>query len=413
LKLNVTIRAIFLLFGPRHGALLITKCYKRFTEVIMQPKIAILSTYPPTQCGIATFSQSLVNGLLLQDARVDVVRLIDEPQLRPSKAVVHQHLAGQDLAVTTAVLNNYDVVMVQHEFGIFGGTDGDEVLLLMSKIRVPVIVVLHTVLTSPTAHQRFILQRIIELADALVTMTNTGKENLLEHYNVDPSLVHVIPHGSADLRSAHTKQVASGQPTILTWGLLSEGKGIEWGIDALAMLGDLTPKPRYVVAGQTHPKVKVREGEKYRNFLKERAVSNGVANDVQFVDKYMESEELKSLIQSADVILLPYDSRDQVTSGVLVEAMVAGKPIISTRFPHATELLADGSGALVDQFDPRGIAEALRLLLTDKFQANRMQSRSEKKADSFLWPAVSKDYLALVSSLSDNFLMDVPSFVVS
>jgi glycosyltransferase involved in cell wall biosynthesis len=379
----------------------------------MQPKIAILSTYPPTQCGIATFSQSLVNGLLSQNARVDVVRLIDEPQLRPSKAVVHQHLAGQDLSVTRTVLNNYDVVIVQHEFGIFGGTDGDEVLLLMSKIHVPMIVVLHTVLTSPTFHQRFVFERIIELADALVTMTDTGRENLLKHYNVDPALVHVIPHGSADLRSVSPKKVGGNQPTILTWGLLSEGKGIEWGIDALAMLSDLIPKPRYIVAGQTHPKVKAREGEKYRTFLKERAARNGVMDDLQFIDTYLESESLKTLIQSADVILLPYDSRDQVTSGVLVEAMVAGKPIISTRFPHATELLADGSGALVDQCDPKGIADALRLLLTDKAHASRMQSRSEKKADSFLWPAVSKDYLGLAGSLSDKFLIDVPSFVVS
>ena len=400
-------------YSAIRGALNITKRYKRFTEVAMQPKIAILSTYPPTQCGIATFSQSLVNGLLSQNSNVDVVRLIDEPQPRPSKAVVHQHLAGRDLSVTRTVLNNYDVVIVQHEFGIFGGTDGDEALLLMSKIHIPMIVVLHTVLTTPTDHQRFVFERIIELADALVTMTNTGRENLLKHYNVNPALVHVIPHGSADLRSVSPKKVGSGQPTILTWGLLSEGKGIEWGIDALAMLGDLTPKPRYIVAGQTHPKVKAREGEKYRNFLKERAASNGVMNDLQFIDTYLESAALKALIQSVDVILLPYDSSDQVTSGVLVEAMVAGKPIISTRFPHALELLGDGSGALVDQFDPKGIADALRLLLTDRDHARRMQSRSEKKADSFLWPTVSKDYLGLASSLWEKFFKEVPSFVVS
>lgn len=379
----------------------------------MKPKIAVLSTYPPTQCGIATFSQSLVNGLLSQNASVDVVRLIDEPQPRPSKAVVHQHLAGRDLSVTRTVLNNYDVVIVQHEFGIFGGTDGDEILHLMSQIHLPMIVVLHTVLTSPTVHQRIVLARIIELADALVTMTNTGRENLLKHYNVDPALVHVIPHGSADLRSVTPKKVDSEQPTILTWGLLSEGKGIEWGIDALAMLKDLTPRPRYIVAGQTHPKVKASEGEKYRNFLIERAASNGVSDDLQFIDNYLESESLKTLIQSADVILLPYDSREQVTSGVLVEAMVAGKPIISTRFPHAIELLGDGSGVLVDQFDPKAIADALRLLLTDKDHVRGMRLRSEKKADKFLWPNVSKDYFRVAESLWAKFLDDVPSFVVS
>jgi len=379
----------------------------------MKPKIAVLSTYPPTQCGIATFAQSLVNGLLSQNRSVDVVRLIDQPEHRPSKAVVHQHLGGRELTVTRTVLNNYDVVIVQHEFGIFGGTDGDEVLGLMSKIHLPMIVVLHTVLTAPTDHQRYVMRRIIEMASALVTMTNTGRSNLIKYYNVDPGLVHVIPHGSADLRCEDANKISNERPTILTWGLLSQGKGIEWGIDSLGMLSDLTPRPRYIVAGQTHPKVKEREGEKYRNFLIERAASNGVADDLEFIDSYLESASLKKLIQSADVILLPYDSREQVTSGVLVEAMVAGKPIISTRFPHATELLGDGSGILINQCDSQGIADALRLLLTDQEHVNGMQMISEKKAESFLWPTVSKDYLGLADSLWTTFLEDLPTLVVS
>ena len=264
----------------------------------MKPEIAILSTYPPTQCGIATFSQSLVNALLRQDAKVNVVRLIDEPSYRPSKAVIRQHLAGHELSVTRAVLNRHDVVIVQHEFGIFGGEDGEEILYLISEIHVPVIVVMHTVLTTPTEHQRFIFERIIDRADALVTMTNAGRDNLLNHYEVDPERVHVISHGSADLRSENLKRTDNARPTILTWGLLSEGKGIEWGIDALALLADLNPKPRYIVAGQTHPKVKAREGERYRNFLLKRATDNGVIDDVEFVDSYLESEALKTLIQS-------------------------------------------------------------------------------------------------------------------
>lgn len=377
----------------------------------MKPEIAILTTYPPTQCGIATFSQSLVNALLRQDARVNVVRLIDEPSYRPSKAVIRQHLAGQELSVTRAVLNRHDVVIVQHEFGIFSGADGEEILYLISEIHVPVIVVMHTVLTAPTEHQRFIFERIIDRADALVTMTNAGRDNLLKHYKVDSERVHVIPHGSADLRSINLKPTDSTRPTILTWGLLSEGKGIEWGIDALAMLGDLNRKPRYIVAGQTHPKVKAREGERYRNFLLDRAVTDGVSDDVEFIDSYLESEALKTLIQSADVILLPYDSQDQVTSGVLVEAVVAGKPIVSTRFPHAVELLADGSGFLVNQCDSRGIADALQLLLTDQMQANQMRICSGEKAELFLWSAVSQGYLELATTLWEKNLAEVPRFV--
>jgi glycosyltransferase involved in cell wall biosynthesis len=394
------------------GELIITNRDNVFLEVVMKPEIAMLSTYPPTQCGIATFSQSLVNALLRQDAKVNVVRLIDEPSYRPSKAVIRQHLAGHELSVTRAVLNRHDVVIVQHEFGIFGGEDGEEILYLISEIHVPVIVVMHTVLTAPTEHQRFIFERIIDRADALVTMTNAGRDNLLNHYEVDPERVHVIPHGSADLRSVNLTRSDNARPTILTWGLLSEGKGIEWGIDALAMLGDLNPKPRYIVAGQTHPKVKAREGEKYRNSLLERATKNGVIEDVEFIDSYLESEALKALIQSADVILLPYDSQDQVTSGVLVEAMVAGKPIVSTRFPHAVELLSDGSGSLVDQFDPRGIADALQLLLTDQEQASQMRISSGEKAESFLWSAVSQDYLEVATTLWEKNLAEVPRFVL-
>jgi glycosyltransferase involved in cell wall biosynthesis len=379
----------------------------------MKPKIAMLSTYPPTQCGIATFAQSLVNGFLGQNVSVDVVRLIDEPTYFPSRAVIRQHLSGQDGSATRAVLNNYDVVVVQHEFGIYGGEDGEEILDLISEVHVPMIFVLHTVLTAPTAHQRFVFERILELADALITMTNSGRANLITHYDVDPTRVHVIPHGSADLRCKSSQRIDGTRPVVLTWGLLSEGKGVEWGIDALAMLGNLNPKPRYIVAGQTHPKVRAKEGEKYREFLLSRAAENDVSEDVEFINSYMESQALKKLIQLADVILLPYDSHDQVTSGVLVEAMVAGKPIVSTRFPHAVELLADGSGYLVDQCDSKGMADALRSLLTDEKQVSQMLINSEEKAESFLWSAVSQGYLELATELWEKNLAQATNFFVS
>ena len=379
----------------------------------MKQKIAVLSTYPPTQCGIATFAQSLVNGLLGQDVNVDVVRLIDEPTYFPSRAVIRQHLSGQDGSATRAVLNNYDVVVVQHEFGIYGGEDGEEILDLISEVHVPMIIVLHTVLTAPTDHQRFVFQRILELADALITMTNSGRDNLITHYDVDPTRVHVIPHGSDDLRCKRSQRIDGTRPVVLTWGLLSEGKGVEWGIDALAMLGNLNPKPRYIVAGQTHPKVRAKEGEKYREFLLRRAAENGVSEDVEFINCYLESQALKKLIQQADVILLPYDSYNQVTSGVLVEAMVAGKPIISTRFPHAVEMLADGSGYLVDQFDSKGMADALRSLLTDQEQVDRMLLNSDEKAESFLWSAVSQSYLKLAKVLWEKNLARSTNFFVS
>lgn len=368
----------------------------------MIPRLAVIGTYPPTQCGIATFSHSLVASLQGLGVDVGVVRLMDEPGRRTDAAVVHHHVGGRGVAATGDVLNRFDVVVVQHEFGIFHGTDGDEVLRLVDRIVVPVIVVLHTVLTNPSDNQRFVMQGLIDKADRLVTMTETGRTNLIEHYAVDEGVVCVIPHGSADLRSSETNLRSDGSSTILTWGLLSEGKGIEWGIEALALLSDLEPRPRYVVAGQTHPKVRAREGERYRESLVARAEANGVSDRVEFVDEYLDADRLAALIHAADVVLLPYDSRDQVTSGVLVEAMVAERPIVSTRFPHAIELLSDGSGELVDQCDPAGIATAVRSILTDRAHAQHLLDLAERKAAAFLWPNVAREYLVLAGQLDDE-----------
>jgi glycosyltransferase involved in cell wall biosynthesis len=365
----------------------------------MKPRIAVLGTYPPTQCGIATFSQSLVNALVLQHAQVGVVRLLEAPEPRPSAAVIHQHVAGQNANVTANVINHYDAVVVQHEYGIFGGEDGAEILEILAKIKVPKVVVLHTVLRTPTRHQKIVMRGIIDGADVLVTMTQTAKQYLIEGYAVEPDHVKVIPHGSADLRTQSVGLKRSLRPTILTWGLISQGKGIEWGIKALAQLSDLSPRPRYVVAGQTHPKVINYEGERYRNSLQMIAERCGVADDVIFVDKYLDAQSLRTLIQAADIVLLPYDSTEQVTSGVLVEAVVAGKPIVATKFPHALELLSDGSGELVNQRDARDMAEAMRKILVDVKHAQSLRKRAAAKVQSLLWTSVGEDYLSVLDTL--------------
>ena len=365
----------------------------------MKPRIAVLGTYPPTQCGIATFSQSLVNALILQQAQVNVVRLLDSYEPRPSAAVVHQHVAGQGANVTANVINHHDAVLVQHEYGIYGGEDGEEVLDILAKVRVPKVVVLHTVLRNPTRHQKVVMQGLIDAADVLVTMTQTAKQYLLNGYSVNANHIKVIPHGSADLRTPNVGLKRPLRPTILTWGLISQGKGIEWGIEALAGLTDLSPRPRYVVAGQTHPKVINYEGERYRNTLLQKAEQCGVQDDVVFVDKYLDAQSLRTLIQAADIVLLPYDSTEQVTSGVLVEAVVAGKPIVSTKFPHALEMLSDGSGELVNQGDAEDMAKAMRKILTDVKHAQSLRKRASAKVHSLLWTSVGQDYLSVLDQL--------------
>lgn len=365
----------------------------------------MISTYPPTQCGIATFARSLTEGLDSQGAEVGVARLVDKPQLRPSDVVVHQHIAGVPPFATTTILNSYDVVIVQHEFGIFDGHDGDEVLGIMAGLRVPIILVTHTVISNPRLHQRYVFQHALDLASSVVTMTEAGRRALIRNYQIEPRKVRVIPHGSADLRSSNSRGAADDAPVVLTWGLLGRGKGIEWGIDAMRMLQDDGISARYVIAGQTHPKVKSSEGEAYRESLRNRATALGVADKVEFIDSYLDSHSLASVIKEATVLMLPYDSRDQVTSGVLIEAMVTGKPVISTRFPHAVELLGDGTGELVDQADASGLAQALARVLTDEAHAESMRTLAQGKAERFLWPSVARDYLLLSEALvSDSGL---------
>jgi glycosyltransferase involved in cell wall biosynthesis len=366
----------------------------------------VLSTYPPTQCGLATFSRALVGSLRSPTDRVSVAAVVDSGQADFPAEVRHQWVRGESSGATaTAVyLNTFDVVIVQHEYGIFGGPDGADVLDVVRSLTVPVVVVLHTVLAAPSLRQRAILDELVLRCDRVVTMTHTARRRLLDHYRADPAKVRVVPHG-ADARHAMATQERGAEvnrrPMILTWGLLGEGKGIEWGISAMAALRDLDPLPRYHVVGQTHPKVAERDGEAYRKALEARAASLGVEDLVEFDARYIAPDELRRIVQAADIVLLPYDSRDQVTSGVLVEAVTAGKPVVSTGFPHAVELLSGGAGLIVDRQNPTAIAAALRRLLTEPGLAGRMSGHARRLAPDLSWSAVAEQYRQLSAGVLD------------
>ncbi len=361
---------------------------------------ALLSTYPPTQCGLATFAAALRAHLPRPGDRVAVVRVLDEPAPRVASEVVHHLVAGSvDSAAAAAdVLNGFDVVIAQHEYGIYGGPDGQEVVPLLEALYVPSIVVLHTVLSRPTPRQRRILEEVIAAASAVVTMTQTARSRLLDIYGTDAEKVFVIPHGAADNRVAVSSDGAV-RPRVLTWGLLGPGKGIEHAIDSMGLLRDHGLHADYQVAGQTHPRVLDRDGEAYRWALQARARSRGVADRVHFDGRFLPAGALARLISAADVVLLPYDSPEQVTSGVLIEAVTAGKPVVSTCFPHAVELLGGGAGLLVGRQDPAGIARALRRVLTEPGLSARMSRYSADLAPQLLWPAVARSYRELASSL--------------
>jgi glycosyltransferase involved in cell wall biosynthesis len=359
-----------------------------------------LSSYPPTQCGLATFSAAMLRSLTTAGSgdRGGVVRVVDGPtrSARPH-VVAHLDRTAGSAGRAAAALNTFDVAIVQHEFGIYSGADGEDLLDLLAAVRIPVVVVAHTVLAEPTPHQRQTLERVVAAAEAVVTMTVAARDRLVRGYRVDSTKVSVIPHG-ADLPGSATP-LDDGRPLILTWGLLGPGKGIEWAVDGLQRIRRLCPLPRYVVAGQTHPQVRAHQGERYRLQLGLRAKAGGVSHLVSFPGAYLDEQALAAMVHRASVVLLPYDSREQVSSGVLVEAVAAGKPVIATRFPHAVEVLSSGAGILVPQYDGPAIGDALHRILTDPDLAGRMSDEARRRAAAMSWSTVAGTYRRLAHKL--------------
>lgn len=366
----------------------------------MPRSIGLLGTYPPTQCGIASFAHSLVRNLdkAGTGTTVGVVRVMDAAGAPVPGMVgsLRTDVSGTELAAADA-LNTFDVAIVQHEYGIYGGPDGDQLLAVLEHIRVPVVVVAHTVLARPTPRQATVLAQIVAASDAVVVMTDAARDRLVALYAADPDRVSVIRHG-ATVR-VRGERLVKRSPLVLTWGLLGPGKGIEWAIDALPRLRRLSPRPSYVVAGQTHPRVREHQGEAYRHMLQQRATDAGVADMVRFEDSYVDEGVLGRLIGRADVVVLPYDSTEQVTSGVLVEAVAAGKPVVATAFPHAVELLSSGAGLVVPHRDGQALGQALYRVLTEPGQALRMRAQAARIAPGLDWPSVADQYLALAATV--------------
>lgn len=358
------------------------------------PSFGILSTYPPTPCGLATFTMSLADGLSANGADVSVVRVADGSPA-PSSRVVGELVNGSaaSVAASCELLNQSDIAVIQHEYGIYGGADGDEVVDIIGGLRVPSIVVAHTILKNPTPHQRSVFESIAELADQVVVMSEVANQRLRHGFNIDRRKITTIPHGATVPGRVALKR--SGRPTLLTWGLLGPGKGIERVIDVMGPLQELPGQPRYLVAGRTHPKVLAAEGEAYRDALAEQARTGGVASSVSFDPDYRGVLSLVALVQSAAAVVLPYDSTDQVTSGVLVDAIACGRPVVATAFPHAVELLGSGAGIVVGHDDPDALAGALRRLLTDPRVAGSMAAEARRLAPTMAWKSVAGSYLSL------------------
>ncbi len=306
--------------------------------------------------------------------------------------------SATSVAAASQLLNGSDIAVVQHEYGIYGGADGDEVVDIIGALHVPVIVVAHTVLKDPTPNQRWVLESIAAMAAQVVVMSEAARQRMCFVFDVDPRKVTTIAHGAA-VPMKVAPRARSDRPTLLTWGLLGPGKGIERVIEAMGSLRDLPVRPRYLIAGRTHPKVLAADGEAYRNARAEQARLGGLSDSVSFDASYRDVSSLTELIQSSAVVVLPYDSTEQVTSGVLVDAIASGRPVVATAFPHAVELLASGAGMVVGHDDPDALASALFRLLTEPQLAAEMAAEALRLAPRMAWPIVATAYLDLAHHL--------------
>ena len=368
--------------------------------------VAFIGNSLPRRCGIATFTTDLRQAVASSrpGLRTTVVAMTDHGNVYdyPPEVEfqVYDHLQD-DYGRVARALNaaKVDVVCLQHEFGIFGGAAGSHVLSLISPLNMPVVTTLHTVLSAPTPIQRSVMERIIEMSSRVVVMAEKARELLETVYNAPSDKTLVIPHGIPDYPFVEPDEAKAAlgfadRPVILTFGLLSPNKGIEVMIDAMPSILRSRPDAVYVVLGATHPNLVRQQGEAYRESLKARARGVGVEDNVVFLDQFVDRATLLRFISMCDVYVTPYLNEAQMTSGTLAYSYGLGKPVVSTPYWHARELLADGKGILVPFGDTKAIGEEIARLLSDDDRRQAMRERAYAGSRSMTWERTAERYLA-------------------
>ena len=362
--------------------------------------IALIGNFLPRKCGIATFTTDTYTALKARfpDVAVDVYAMDDHPGRydypEAVVAAIDQHDRASYLAAARAIeASGAQAIWLQHEYGIYGGEAGEHILTLLDRVPLPLVVTLHTVLEKPSDKERAVLEGLLRRAGRVIVMAERGREILTRVYGANPRSIAVIPHGVPDRPFADPNAFKgrfgwSGKRVILTFGLLAPGKGIETVIEAMPSVVAEHADAVYVVLGATHPNLVAHEGEKYRDRLKERARDLGVAANVAFIDAFVDHDDLIDYLQAADIYVTPYLNPAQITSGTLSYAVGVGKPVISTPYVHATEILADGHGVLVDFKDNGAFAREINSLLGSERNITRLAQRAYERGRTMTWPRV-------------------------
>ena len=374
-------------------------------------RLALIGNYLPRMCGLATFTTDCHVALRdrFPDVAVDVYAMDDHPGRYAYPPAVTAAIAQDDPSAYVAAARQIEAsgaqaIWVQHEYGIYGGTAGDYLLTLLDRTTLPVIVTLHTILEKPNADERRVMEALLRRAARVVVMAERGRDILRRVYGASPRQVAMIPHGVPDralLDPATLKPRFgwAGRQVILTFGLLAPNKGIETMIEAMPAIAARHPNVLYTVLGSTHPNLVAHEGEAYRDRLKALAADLGVSNHVSFIDEFFHHDQLIDYIQAADIYATPYNNPAQITSGTLAYAIGVGKAVISTPYVHATEILADGHGVLVDFGDVVAFAREIDRLLTSDRDRNRLMQRAYERGRTMIWPRLAEAMMNEIGSI--------------
>lgn len=389
-------------------------------------RVAIVSTYQPRHCGLAVFSGDLRAALLEADSSlaVDIVSISrgDNSRSHPPEVVatIRQEVASDYRAAAEELGRaNVDVVLIEHEYGIFGGNDGHFVLELANQLTVPMVVTLHTVLANPPAERARTMRALCQRAALIMVFTETARRMLGEQGLAELERVRVVPHGAPDelTHAAWTdgvdEDIASsslqlpslaGRTVLSTFGLISDSKGLELAIRALPSIVASHPEVLYLIAGQTHPEVIHKEGESYRLGLQQLVHDLDLCEHVWFIDRFLSIDELAMLLARTDLYLTPYRSRDQIVSGALTFAVAAGCPVVSTPYFYAEDLLSSGAGRLVPSGDSSELAAAALDLLGSPAKMKAARAEARRVGADLTWSSVGKTTLELLSEVAQGAL---------